>query len=75
MKVNFRTNNDQLEIAVEDNGIGFDFSPEQLRIKGQSYGLFSIQERITDLGGELVVDSEIGKGSKIKMIIPLKETN
>jgi len=72
LNVECKTKGRQVDITVMDDGIGFDFKPELLKIKSQRYGLFSIQERIADLGGELIVNSEIGKGSKIKMTIPLK---
>ena len=73
LDVNFCINNGSLEITVRDNGIGFDYNPDQLRLKSDSYGLFSIYERLSDLDGSLVVNSIIGKGSNIKLAIPLKD--
>jgi len=73
INVDFYVNANLLEIIVADNGIGFDYKSEFLSIKNQSYGLFSIQERISGLGGELKIDSKSGKGTKIKMSIPISE--
>ena len=73
LDVNFCKNNGSLEITVRDNGRGFDYNPDQLRLKSDSYGLFSINERLNDLDGSMVVNSIIGKGSNIKLTIPLKD--
>lgn len=64
---------DFLEINVEDDGVGFNYNSDLLRLRSDVYGLFSIQERITDLGGSIEVDSVIGKGTKVKLVMPLKD--
>jgi signal transduction histidine kinase len=73
LKVAIRKKDNFLEIAVEDDGVGFDYNVDLLRLKSDSYGLFSIQERTSDLGGSMVVDSVIDKGTKIKLTVPLNE--
>ncbi len=35
------------------------------------FGLFSIRERMSDLGGALEIDCEPGKGCKAVLIVPL----
>jgi len=60
-----------LEITVRDDGKGFIYNPDLIRIKSNSYGLFSIQERIADLGGSMEVDSEFNVGTTIKLSVPL----
>ena len=72
-KFGSKKKNSFLEIAVEDDGVGFDYNPDLLRLKSDSYGLFSIQERISDLGGLMEVDSVIDKGTKIKLTVPLND--
>ena len=62
-----------LFISVNDNGIGFNYSPAYLRAKGSGFGLFSIQERIEDIGGSMEINSEKGKGTSVKLIVPLKD--
>jgi len=64
---------DSLLITVQDDGIGFSFFPGMLRLKDQRFGLFSIQERMTDNGGSLDIESAPGKGTKVKIIIPLSK--
>lgn len=73
LKIDFKRKNELLEISVQDDGIGFNYSPNLLRMKSNTYGLFSIQERLSDLGGIMTVDSEGGKGTDIKLLIPLKD--
>ncbi|MHC4165621.1 MAG: PAS domain S-box protein [Planctomycetota bacterium] len=58
-----------LEIIVRDNGVGFDYAVESGTQIG--FGLFSIQERMADLGGSLEIESKPGKGCKIIMKAPL----
>ena len=60
-------------IVIEDDGVGFD--PEAIKTrKGKTggFGLFSIQERMADLGGAFEIVSEPGKGCKVIMTAPLK---
>ena len=59
-------------VEVEDNGKGFDTSilaPGQRR--KDSFGLFSIKERIEYLGGVLDIQSERGNGTKIILNVPV----
>jgi len=35
--------------------------------------LFSIQERLSDLGGSMKIDSGDSNGTNIKLLIPLKD--
>ncbi len=62
----------QLELSVEDNGAGFSFAGsytldelEQLRI-----GPVSIQRRVRGLGGDFVLESRPGQGSRVVIRIP-----
>jgi signal transduction histidine kinase len=63
------------EICVTDNGIGFD--PEK-QYKNIGFGLFSIRERFSSIGGEFLVLSESGGGTRAILRIPynsLKEAS
>ena len=73
VKVDIKRNNDFLTTTIKDNGIGFNYSPELWRMKSHGFGLFSIQERMGDLGGSMYINSTKEKGTEIKLIIPLKE--
>lgn len=65
---------DHLSLLVSDNGIGFDteeiaFQPR----RSSGYGLFSIQERLSHLGGYLEVRSQPGQGTLVTLVVPLEE--
>jgi len=63
-----------LKVVVEDDGAGFDPGGA---IPGTGanggFGLFSIQERMTDLGGSLDIESRPGKGCRTTLTLPLGE--
>jgi signal transduction histidine kinase len=62
----------RLEITIEDDGRGF----QPVRINADSsgnpgFGLFSIRERLDDLGGALDIRSESGRGTRVSLRCPL----
>lgn len=60
-----------LEISVGDNGTGFHYNPAMLRLKSFGFGLFSIQERVSNNGGYMSIETSPGEGTLIKLIVPL----
>lgn len=61
-------------VVMADDGRGFD--PEGLNIRGGTqggFGLFSIQERIVALGGSFDVHSELGKGCRVELRLPVRD--
>jgi len=70
-RVTIRRENDGINIAVEDDGVGIKNVPRDSRLKSDSgFGLFSIRERLHYLGGQVQVESEQGRGTKITLIVP-----
>ena len=63
---------DQLSITVSDDGSGFEPSALDDRSKsGQvGWGLFSIRERLTLLGGHLHIESAPGQGTRVRLVAP-----
>ena len=62
-----------LRITVEDKGIGFDpASAGSLPDRSGGFGLFSIAERMADLGGELEIVAAPGKGCKATLVVPFE---
>jgi signal transduction histidine kinase len=60
------------KIAVKDDGAGFDVRRESRASRRRgTFGLFSIEERMTNLGGSLEIISEPGKGCEVIMFVPL----
>ncbi|MHC4322998.1 MAG: sensor histidine kinase, partial [Planctomycetota bacterium] len=69
VNVSLKHTGDYLEIVVKDDGIGFDNTAQSGNMG--HFGLFSIQERMTDLGGSLEIESKPGNGSKVILKAPL----
>ena len=65
----FQQDERSLQIIVSDNGVGFD--PASAGVNDGSYGLFSIRERLSLIGGRLDVDSSPGKGARFTLTAPL----
>lgn len=69
VSVHLRCDGDAAEVSIVDDGQGFD--ERAARRQADGLGLISIQERARLAGGTMCVVTEIGKGSKIKVRIPL----
>jgi signal transduction histidine kinase len=54
-----------LRLAIEDDGKGFDAQ------QGRGMGLLGMQERVGYLGGRFEVESAPGKGTSLKVTLPL----
>ena len=84
VEVNTITNNNYVEISIKDNGIGMtkETMAKLFRIdanlskpgteneKGTGLGLFLCKEFVEKHGGKIWVESESGKGSIFKFILP-----
>lgn len=73
VKVSISKADDQIHVSVEDDGVGFD--PVEVASKATEraeFGLFSIRQRLEQLGGHFEIASEPGHGSKITMTAPLR---
>jgi signal transduction histidine kinase len=65
-----------LELVVRDDGVGFDVAPTQQKaIRRGSLGLLGMAERVQLLGGTLYVESEPGRGTRIRASFPLSEAS
>jgi signal transduction histidine kinase len=62
----------QLSVTVTDTGVGFDPATLDDRSKaGQlGWGLFSLRERLTLLGGRVDIDSSPGRGTRVRLLAP-----
>jgi PAS domain S-box-containing protein len=60
-------------ITVTDQGIGFEPAEVGESAKGgpPGWGLFSIRERLTLLGGRFDIDSSPGQGARFRLVAPL----
>ena len=71
--VTLRAVNGGLQLAVQDNGVGFDVgsvrhgrSPSK---KG-SFGLHTMQERAQAMNGTVMIESQAGQGTAVTVCLP-----
>lgn len=60
-----------LRVVVEDYGQGFDVAGEGHHRSRRGFGLFSIRERLAAVGGKTSITSEIGRGTRVALELPL----
>ena len=72
-KLSIRREGQNIRVKVEDDGIGFEV-PGMLSDMSQSgsFGLFSVRERLHHVGGDLVIESQPGRGTRATLVAPLK---
>ncbi|MEW6239793.1 MAG: sensor histidine kinase [Chloroflexota bacterium] len=59
---------EQIRLTVSDNGVGASDT-------SQGFGLVGIRERVQLLGGEFKVETEIGKGFRLEVLIPIGDNS
>lgn len=64
--------NGQLSLIVSDNGRGFDPTPTESFINTGHYFFHDIEIRSRQLGGSFLIDSEPGKGTRLKINLPIR---
>ncbi len=65
--VSFTRDNGCLTVVVEDDGVGFDVSAVRADI-----GLQSMRERTESVGGHVEIDSAPGRGTRVRVRVPLE---
>jgi signal transduction histidine kinase len=60
--------NDVFKMVIEDNGIGYTESTK----RKNSIGMIGMDERANVLNGNLIITSEVGKGTKIELTVNMK---
>lgn len=62
-----------LLLKIEDDGVGFNYVKSEIKAKGnRKLGLPGINERVSLLGGELIINSSKGEGTKILIKVPVE---
>jgi PAS domain S-box-containing protein len=74
LNIDIKKKMEMLEITVQDDGVGFDWKSALSKVEKPGYGLFSVQESISDIGGSWEIDSAPGKGTRITIRVPLNKT-
>ena len=66
IELDFVLSHEELCYIIEDNGVGFDLNKVKLGL-----GILNMKDRVKELGGKLNIDSTIGKGTTICVVVPL----
>jgi signal transduction histidine kinase len=63
----------QLNLTIKDNGVGFDVNREMKgdRLSLSGNGLRNMRSRVEEMKGTLLVNSIAGEGTEIKVRIPI----
>ena len=69
-KIELLKDRDTVLLKVEDKGMGFDMTTIN-KNHFNGFGLFALSERCKNMGGNFQIKSTPGKGTKIKVSIPL----
>lgn len=71
IKVLIELRDEQISIIIKDDGTGFDIEQK----KEKSFGILGMRERVDILNGQFNIDSKIGSGTKVTIVVPYKITN
>jgi signal transduction histidine kinase len=67
--VSVSASGEHLDVAVRDNGVGFDTSKRR-----DGFGLRGIEERVREARGSMTITSEPGRGTTLRIRLPLDHT-
>jgi signal transduction histidine kinase len=74
VNVNLRLRDGALHLVVRDDGDGF--NPEAILrrgVNGEGLGLLGMRERAALLGGQVMIHSAPGRGTEVRLIVPLEQ--
>ena len=69
VKIFIRRINEDMEIAVDDDGVGFDLA----KLEKNTFGFFSIRERLKRFGGIFEIETEPGHGTRVVLRAPVRK--
>ena len=72
-RIALRVMKNTIRVRVTDDGRGSILANNGQEENTNTFGLFSVRERIRHLGGEVEIDSRPGKGTMVTLLAPLKQ--
>ena len=73
VEMGLTSENDTLVLTIVDDGQGFDpAAARQRALQGGSVGILGMEERVTQAGGTLIMESSPGQGARLSARFPLK---
>lgn len=67
MDIRIHRKQNTVRVMLRDDGVGFELDDK----KQTSYGLSTMQERVTEIGGSVQFITAPGKGTRIEIVVPL----
>jgi signal transduction histidine kinase len=61
----------RIDVEVQDEGVGFVWQLDLFGQRAGNFGLWSVAERVSEMGGELNVDTVPGGGARFALSFPL----
>lgn len=72
-KVHLFSQNNHLQLEISDAGTGF--VPNASLDHSEGLGLLGMRERVESVGGNFEIQSKLGVGTKVKIILPLQDSS
>ena len=63
-----------LSCSIRDNGVGFDVPALRSQRQRRGLGLTAMQERLNAVGGTVAIESTPGKGTELRISVPMEKT-
>jgi signal transduction histidine kinase len=63
----------KISLVIMDDGVGFNSKDSDLSSQKLKMGILGMRERIESFGGEFFIESQYGKGTKIRIIVSFKD--
>jgi len=74
LQINIVASKERLKIIIADNGKGFDLKEFNKQVGTAQMGLRGIRERVDILNGKFGIESVIGEGTRLSIVIKLEES-
>ncbi len=58
----------QIALSIKDDGVGFDAQ----RPRFGHFGMVGMEERAREIGANLAIDTKLGQGTTLSVVVPLK---
>jgi signal transduction histidine kinase len=71
-EITIKKSETEVVITIKDDGRGFD--ADNIKSNGGGLGLVGLKERTNMLGGAISINSSVGNGTEIKVILPIKNS-
>ncbi|WP_373495527.1 sensor histidine kinase [Aquiflexum sp.] len=65
IEITVDTDTSKSEITIKDDGKGFDVNKNS-----EGSGMYNLKNRMNTIGGEILIYSNIGKGTELKIVLP-----